>query len=251
MRTITAGPGARPGGAGLPVRPARNRRPASQRRSAGPVPALRLVPAGRDAGQMRRASAGPKGPASGEGLVLGQTADGRAIGQVPPNMPVHAARSPRPGVPGARSGLPGARSGLPEARSGVPGARSGVPGARSGVPGARSGLPEEGARRRTRLTRRGRILAAALVVAVMVTVAVLAWLAGTTRAQAALHGSPPGAVYRNLTQVVVRPGQTLWTIASQAQPTADPRTVVQEIVTLNDLRGVVIEPGQHLWVPRK
>jgi LysM domain len=244
MRTITAGPGARPGGAGLPVRPARNRRPASQRRSAGPVPALRLVPAGRDAGQMRRASAGPKGPASGEGLVLGQTADGRAIRQVPPNMPVHAARSPRPGVPGARSGLPGARSGLPEARSGVPGARS-------GVPGARSGLPEEGARRRTRLTRRGRILAAALVVAVMVTVAVLAWLAGTTRAQAALHGSPPGAVYRNLTQVVVRPGQTLWTIASQAQPTADPRTVVQEIVTLNDLRGVVIEPGQHLWVPRK
>jgi len=106
-------------------------------------------------------------------------------------------------------------------------------------------------RARARLTRRGRIFVAALVVAVMLMVAALAWLAGTARAQASLHGAPPGAVYRNLTQVVVHPGQSLWSIASQAQPTADPRTVVQEIVTLNDLRGVVIEPGQRLWIPRR
>ncbi|HEY5988293.1 MAG TPA: LysM peptidoglycan-binding domain-containing protein [Streptosporangiaceae bacterium] len=110
--------------------------------------------------------------------------------------------------------------------------------------------PEKAARARTRLTRRGRVLVAALVVAVMLGVAALAWLAGAARAQAALHGTPPRAVYQNLTQVVVRPGQTLWSIASQAQPSADPRSVIQQIVTLNDLQDVVIEPGQRLWIPR-
>lgn len=113
-----------------------------------------------------------------------------------------------------------------------------------------AGSPGKGVRARARLTRRGRILVVTLVVAAMLMVAALAWLAGTARAQASLHGAPPGAVYRNLTQVVVHPGQTLWSIASQTQPTADPRSVVQEIITLNDLRSVVIEPGQRLWIPR-
>jgi len=50
--------------------------------------------------------------------------------------------------------------------------------------------------------------------------------------------------------VVVHPGQTLWSIASQAEPTADPRVVMQQIIDLNALRGTSIEPGQRLWVPR-
>jgi LysM repeat protein len=50
--------------------------------------------------------------------------------------------------------------------------------------------------------------------------------------------------------VVVHRGQTLWSIASQAEPTADPRVVMQQIIDLNALRGTNIEPGQHLWVPR-
>jgi len=50
--------------------------------------------------------------------------------------------------------------------------------------------------------------------------------------------------------VVVHPGQTLWSIASHAEPTADPRVVMQQIIDLNALRGTNIEPGQHLWVPR-
>jgi hypothetical protein len=79
---------------------------------------------------------------------------------------------------------------------------------------------------------------------------VLAWLAIAARAaQAADGGSPPGAAYQNLTSVVVHPGQTLWSIASQAEPTADPRIVMQQIIDLNALRGTSIEPGQRLWVP--
>jgi nucleoid-associated protein YgaU len=101
-----------------------------------------------------------------------------------------------------------------------------------------------------RLTRRGRIVVAILLTAVCLLLAGLAWMALAARAQAADGGLPPGAVYRNLTSVVVHPGQTLWSIAAQAEPAADPRAVMQQIIDLNALRGTSIEPGQHLWVPR-
>jgi hypothetical protein len=110
--------------------------------------------------------------------------------------------------------------------------------------------PKPRTRPRTRLTRRGRIVVSALVMAVMLLVAALAWIAGATRADAAGSGPPPSAVYRNLNSVVVQPGQSLWTIAAQAEPSADPRGVIQEIIDLNALGGASIQPGQHLWVPR-
>jgi LysM domain len=106
-------------------------------------------------------------------------------------------------------------------------------------------------RNTVRLTRRGRIVVAVLLTAASLSLVALAWLAIAARAaQAADGGSPPGAVYQNLTSVVVHPGQTLWSIASQAEPTADPRAVMQQIVDLNGLRGTSLEPGQRLWVPR-
>ena len=89
-----------------------------------------------------------------------------------------------------------------------------------------------------------------LAVAAMLVVAVLAWMGGATRAEAAGSGSPPSAVYRNLTRVIVQPGESLWTIATQAEPAADPRSVVQQIIDLNALGGTSIQPGQRLWVPR-
>jgi hypothetical protein len=106
------------------------------------------------------------------------------------------------------------------------------------------------ARPRTRLTRRGRIVVSALVIAAMLLVAVLAWIGGTTRAEAAGSGSPPSAVYHNLAKVVVQPGESLWTIAAQAEPTADPRSVIRQIIDLNALGGTSIQPGERLWVPR-
>ena len=105
------------------------------------------------------------------------------------------------------------------------------------------------ARSTVRLTRRGRIVVTILLAAVSLLLAALAWMAVAARAQAADGGLPPGAVYRNLTSVVVHPGQTLWSIAAQAEPAADPRAVMQQIIDLNALRGTSVEPGQHLWVP--
>jgi hypothetical protein len=88
------------------------------------------------------------------------------------------------------------------------------------------------------------------IAAAMVLVAALAWLAGTARAEAAGSGARPGAVHRSLSSVIVRPGQSLWEIAAQAEPNADPRGVIQEIIDLNALRGMLVQPGERLWVPR-
>lgn len=103
---------------------------------------------------------------------------------------------------------------------------------------------------RVRLTRRGRIVVAALITAGVVLVAALAWLAGTARAEASGSGSPASAVYHSLRSVVVEPGESLWTIAAQADPAGDPRTVMQEIIDINALHGTTVQPGQRLWLPR-
>jgi LysM domain-containing protein len=105
-------------------------------------------------------------------------------------------------------------------------------------------------RTRVRLTRRGRIVVAALITACVVLVVALAWLAGTARAEAAGSGSPASAVYHSLRSVVVQPGESLWTIATQADPAGDPRTVMQEIIDINALHGTSVQPGQRLWLPR-
>jgi hypothetical protein len=117
-----------------------------------------------------------------------------------------------------------------------------------GMPGRATQRPP--ARGRVRLTRRGRLVVTVLLLLATVLVMTLVWLTAAARAQATDSGPPPGSVYQNLTSVVVHPGQSLWSIASQAQPSADPRTVMQEIVDLNALHGTSLVPGQHLWVPR-
>src|SRR5215471_6040900 len=105
-------------------------------------------------------------------------------------------------------------------------------------------------RTRVRLTRRGRIVVATLITASVMLVAALAWLVGTARAEAAGSGSPASAVYHSLRSVVVQPGESLWTIATQADPAGDPRTVMQEIIDITALHGTSVQPGQRLWLPR-
>jgi hypothetical protein len=99
-----------------------------------------------------------------------------------------------------------------------------------------------------RLTRRGRTVVAVLVVAVVSVLVLLVTTLASGRAQATGHGQAR-AGYQGMHQVVVRPGQTLWSIAAAAVPTADPRNVVQEIMTVNALNGPSISAGQLLWVP--
>ncbi len=97
-----------------------------------------------------------------------------------------------------------------------------------------------------RLTRRGRLVAA-VVAALLVTVISLL-VAGA--AQATNHGPSPRAARQNLVQVVVRPGQSLWSVAESADPDQDTRAVIQQIIDLNSLSGDTVAAGQQLWVPR-
>jgi hypothetical protein len=101
-----------------------------------------------------------------------------------------------------------------------------------------------------RLTRRGRRVVAGLailVIAAVVTVLVIA-AAGSVRASS--HAAAPGSAYRGMTQVVVQPGQTLWSIAAAAEPSGNAWAVVQQIINVNALTSVEVQAGQLLWVPR-
>jgi LysM repeat protein len=55
---------------------------------------------------------------------------------------------------------------------------------------------------------------------------------------------------QHLAQVVVRPGQSLWSIAESTDPGADTRQVIQQIAELNGLTNNAVVTGQRLWVPR-
>ena len=96
-----------------------------------------------------------------------------------------------------------------------------------------------------RLTRRGRVVVA--VAAVLLLAALSLVIAAS--AQATNH-PVPRAAQQNLTQATVRPGQSLWSVAESADPDADTRVVIQQIVELNGLTGAVVFAGQRLWVPR-
>jgi LysM domain len=91
-----------------------------------------------------------------------------------------------------------------------------------------------------RLTRRGRLVTAAatLLIAVLTLVGVVS-RAGALRETAPVPASAPA-------QVVVAPGETLWSIAERVAPDRDPRTVVAGIQRLNDLPTAAVRAGQTL-----
>src|SRR5215472_9461891 len=101
-----------------------------------------------------------------------------------------------------------------------------------------------------RLTRRGRLVVAMMVTVCAVAVISALWLGLARGADAASGVSATRSGGQNVVRVVVKPGQTLWVIAAQQDPAADPRVVIGEIIQVNALRGNVIQPGQVLWVPR-
>jgi LysM repeat protein len=114
-------------------------------------------------------------------------------------------------------------------------------------PVARPGTPDgQAATVPLRLTRRGRVVVA---VAAALLLAVLSLVIAAS-AQATSHPAPSRGVPQRLTQVTVRPGQSLWSVAENADPGADTRAVIQQIVELNGLTGDVVFVGQRLWVPR-
>lgn len=100
-----------------------------------------------------------------------------------------------------------------------------------------------------RLTRRGRVVAAAAAALVISTLMAVA--AGAAQAAGSGHGGRAGRQAEStVARMTVRPGDSLWSVAQRAAPDADARIVIQEIVQLNKLPGTVIYPGEQLLVPR-
>jgi Tfp pilus assembly protein FimV len=91
--------------------------------------------------------------------------------------------------------------------------------------------------------RRRRTLAAVATALIVVVLSPLA--AGAVRRGEAPDPLPPRPVQR----VVVREGDTLWSIARQIRPDTDPRVTVDAIVDSNGVEAGALVPGQSLVVP--
>jgi len=148
--------------------------------------------------------------------------------------------------PMAADRLSGPMSG---ARGAGSGARRAATGSAVAAHYVRAGSRGKPPRVRVRLTRRGRAVAAVLIITGVTAAVLLISLVVSGGAQATNHGQAR-AGYQGMREIVVRPGQTLWSIASAAEPSADPRAVVAEIMSANALAGTSITTGQLLYVPR-
>ena len=102
------------------------------------------------------------------------------------------------------------------------------------------------ARTPVRLTRRGRLVLTATGVLAIGAVSMV--LAGA--AQATGHSGVPAGPGKAVTKVLVRPGDSLWSLAEAYDPNADTRLVVQDIQQLNSMTTDQVQPGRILWVPR-
>jgi hypothetical protein len=102
-----------------------------------------------------------------------------------------------------------------------------------------------------RLTRRGRRVVAGFVLGVVIVAVTVLWTSVAGSVQASSHASAPRSAYRGMTQVVVRPGQTLWSIAAAAEPSGGNLwPVIQQIINVNALSGAEVQAGELLWVPK-
>lgn len=119
--------------------------------------------------------------------------------------------------------------------------------------GSNTGATDLARGARLSLTRRGRLVffgiptiaAAALIL--FVSLAIMAGSFASPANAAAEAKTVNMADYA--VAVTVLQGDSLWSIASAADPTRDVRHVVREIVALNDLGTGVLQAGQRLYVP--
>lgn len=96
------------------------------------------------------------------------------------------------------------------------------------------------ARRPIQLTRRGRL---ALVLVTVALASGVATAAGQGAVATDEPGSPSTAIH------VVRPGETLWSIAHVVAPGDDPRRTVSRIMDLNGMASASVTAGKALVVP--
>jgi hypothetical protein len=92
-----------------------------------------------------------------------------------------------------------------------------------------------------RMTKRGRTVLLTLIASPLV---VAALVFGLNAGEAtATNSSTP------LSRVTVVGGETLWSLARQLAPNADPRDVVADIMSVNRMSSADIQPGEQLAIP--
>jgi LysM repeat protein len=91
-----------------------------------------------------------------------------------------------------------------------------------------------------RLTRRGRLVVLMLMLALGAVVSLALTAPGLASSTAEVVP---------VRYVTVAPGDTLWSIAGEVAPDADPRDTVADIVERNALTGSTIQAGQRIAVP--
>ena len=96
-----------------------------------------------------------------------------------------------------------------------------------------------------RLTRRGRLVVAALLLGVTSGLVLSLPVVATTQATATNERGSTAVAER----VTVRPGETLWGIAERVRPDADPRATIARIRDMNGLASSAAQAGQVLLVP--
>ena len=97
-----------------------------------------------------------------------------------------------------------------------------------------------------RLTKRGRAVFTTLA-AIPVVIAAFLFALNGGAASASLESSvQPGVEY---TYVTIAAGESLWAIAEDVAPTADPREFVNDILEFNGMSSAELFPGQRLALP--
>jgi multidrug efflux pump subunit AcrA (membrane-fusion protein) len=96
-----------------------------------------------------------------------------------------------------------------------------------------------------KLTRRGRMLVSTLSFAAMLAISLVSLFGIATESAKASNEASNSTT----TQIVVAPGETLWTIAARVNPEIDPRAVIEDIKALNVIEGSEVYAGQVLLVP--
>lgn len=97
---------------------------------------------------------------------------------------------------------------------------------------------------RLRLTHRGRVVFGVLGVLLALAAIGAALLLGSPQAVATAEESSAEFGY-----VIVQPGASLWSVATELDPQADPRDIVAELVRLNQMGGSGVQAGQPIAVP--
>ena len=97
-----------------------------------------------------------------------------------------------------------------------------------------------------RLSRRGRQIRTAVVLALLIT-------GGNAVAQ---FNSAQASGTSTITQVhfkyaTVRSGESLWQLAERYAPNQDPRDFIADVVSLNQLKSSEVTPGQRIALPNK